>query len=74
MANSKWFYNLQKKAKIYLKNNYDAILSCNSQDIQKDFVYETYTCLKNEKTIYVMVLLNKREQVAIYEMQCLFHV
>jgi hypothetical protein len=74
MANSKWFYNGQSQANDYLHKQYDEVIGCNSQHITKEFVYETYTVVNNLKTIQVMVMLNKRNQVAIYEMQAMFHL
>lgn len=72
--NTKWFYNGLSQANDYLHRNYDQVVCCNSQHITKDFVYETYSCINNEKAIQVMVMINKRNQVAIYEMTSLFHI
>jgi len=74
MTTSKWFFNGQSQANDYLHKQYDQVIGCNSQHITKEFVYETYTCINNEKTVQVMVMLNKRNQVVIYEMTAIWHL
>lgn len=67
---AKWFYSIQDNAKEYLKNNYDSFF-LNSQEVQKDFIYESYSCMKAERHVQVLIMMNKRNQFAIYEMVAL---
>jgi hypothetical protein len=70
----KWFYPLQNKAKQYLDNNYN-VICCNSQNVYPEQVYECFTCTDRAgKTIQVLVFMNKRDQIAIYEMAAMFHI
>ncbi len=73
MAQIKWFYKSQGSVKEYLNNNYDQVI-CNSQNIHPDHVYESYSCTKGEKNIQVLIMTNKREQIAVYEMAAMFHI
>lgn len=70
----KWFYPLQAKAKSYLLTHYADIHSCNWQRVYKDEVYESFTVFVGDTTQQVLVIMNKQEQISVYEMKGMFHI